>query len=223
MIELKNIVEDIVLELIDSMDESRSGEINKNQKREIAAYVLNRIRPMYITSNRGFTNLIVKYQNDPQFLADLMTQVNEAKKIIKRSNLDSLDDEVKVDLDKNKLHYILPKIYGKLISTRMMAPVEEAEVALYINHELGVSFFGRWKNPVMLKPRDEGIFSFAPSPILAGSPYQKKVFDIAIKIKKDDKEFEKVFQYETTPSIIDNLSIDFNENILQVEDIYIGL
>lgn len=118
MVELKNIVEDIVFDFIDTTDEVKNGEINKNQKREIVAYVLNRVKPMYITSNKGFTNLIVKYQNDPQFIADIMLQLSEAIKVIKKSYS---ADEIIEKLDKGIPHYIFPKIYGKVISSKSYA------------------------------------------------------------------------------------------------------
>ncbi len=138
MVELKNIVEDIVFDFIDSSDESKSNQINKNQKREIAAFVLNRIKPMYITSNKGFTNLIVKYQNDPQFIADIMLHISEAIKVIKKSYS---ADEIREKLNKETPYYIFPKIYGKIISSKNMLPIIKAEITLYIDQEIAVNLF----------------------------------------------------------------------------------
>lgn len=219
MIELKNIVEDIVLDLIDLTDEMKEGKINKNQKREIAAYVLNRVKPMYITSNKGFTNSIVQYQKDPQLVADIMLHISQAVKMVKKTySTDNLLEE----LDKEKMYFIFPKIYGKVISSRTMMPVESAEVTLQIDSSPAKNIFGLWKNPTEILPIDDGIFSFAPLPEVATAPYEKRVFTLELIVKVDGKKHNKIFHYETEPELLYNLENDFHENILQLEDIYIA-
>jgi competence protein ComFB len=220
MIELKNIVEDIVLDMIDGTDEVKEGKINKNQKREIAAYVLNRVKPMYITSNKGFTNSIVQYQKDPQLLADIMLHISQAVKIVKKTYS---TDNLLEDLDKEKMYFIFPKIYGKVISSRTMMPVESADVTLKIDSRPAKNIFGLWKNPTEILPIDDGIFSFAPLPETANPPYEKRTFTLELIVQVDGKKHNKIFHYETEPELLYNLENDFHENILQLEDIYIAL
>lgn len=219
MIELKNIVEDIVLDLIDNTDEAKEGNINKNQKREIAAFVLNRVKPMYITSNKGFTNSIVQYQKDPQLLADIMLHISQAVKVVKKTYS---SDNLLEELDKEKPYYIFPKIYGKILSSRTLMPVEKAEVTLLINSKAAKNIFGLWKNPTEVLPMDDGVFSFAPLPETATPPYRKNVFHVELIIKVDGKKFSKILSIELQPALLYNLENDFHENILQVEDIYIA-
>lgn len=217
MVELKNIVEDMVFDLVDGLDEVRSGEINKNQKQEIAAYALNRIKPMYITSNKGFTNLMVKYQNDPQFLADMMVHISEALKVVKKSTAPDVRTAV---LDESKLHYVFPKLYGKIISSRDMLPLSEGRVALKIDDGLSQSRYDLWKNPAEITPRDEGIFSFAPQPIEAQPPFQKRSFIFSITVSVSGKEYDYRFQVESVPVLLTSLEADVHENVMQLEDIY---
>lgn len=219
MIELKNIVEDIVLDQIDNTDESREGKINKNQKREIAAYVLNRVKPMYITSNKGFTNSIVQYQKDPQLVTDIMLHISQAIKIVKKTySTDNLLEE----LDKEKMYFIFPKIYGKVISSRTMMPVEKANVTLHIDTKPAKNIFGLWKNPTEILPIDDGIFSFAPLPEVAVPPYEKRTFTLELVIDINGKKHNKIYHYDAEPELLYNLENDFHENILQLEDIYIA-
>ena len=219
MIELKNIVEDIVLDLIDNTDEAKEGNINKNQKREIAAFVLNRVKPMYITSNKGFTNSIVQYQKDPQLLADIMLHISQAVKVVKKTYS---SDNLLEELDKEKPYYIFPKIYGKILSSRTLMPVEKAEVTLLINSKAAKNIFGLWKNPTEVLPMDDGVFSFAPLPETATPPYRKNVFHVELIIKVDGKKFSKILSIELQPTLLYNLENDFHKNILQVKNVYIA-
>ncbi|MFN3659736.1 MAG: late competence development ComFB family protein, partial [Brevinematales bacterium] len=82
MTQLKNILEDIVWHRIEEMEEARAGILSPMQKVEMAAYVLNRMRPLYTTSSRGFVYMIQKYENDPQFLADIWVLLSQALKIV---------------------------------------------------------------------------------------------------------------------------------------------
>jgi len=218
MMELKNILEDIVFDLIDNLDEVKNGEIDKNQKKEMAAYVLNRMKPMYITSNKGFNNLIVKYRNDPQFTADIMLRISEALKVVKKVSPKS---EVYNNFEKDKFYYVFPKIYGKIISARDLMPIENAVVTLLIDNEIAGNLFELWRNPTEIAPVDEGIFSFAPRPILAESSDKKRDFLITISIKYDSKNYEKVIHYEAEPSLLNVNLHDYHENVIQVEDIYV--
>ncbi len=217
MQDLKNIVEDIVIEQIDKLDENKQGEIDINQKKEIAAYVLNRIKPMYITSNKGFTNLISTYRNDPQFITDIIIKINEALKVVKKSNLKLS----KIELEREKLYYVFPKIYGRVLSLKTLTPIQEGMVSLYINEILVESLFQLWKNPTEILPIDNGVYSFAPKPVLAHSPYEKRTFVLKINIQSHENNYEKVFFYDITPSPLTNIKTDFHENVLQIEDIYV--
>lgn len=224
MIELKNIIEDIVLDLIDGTDEARAGLLNKNQKREIAAFVLNRTKPMYITSNKGFTNSIVTVQKDPQLAADIMMNISQAVKVVRKSYPgDKEADNLIEELDKEKMYYIIPKVYGKILSSRNLMPVGNAVVTLNINGQPARNLFGLWKNPTEILPQDEGIFSFAPLPETAEPPYDRKVFALELAIEIDGRRFNKILSYESQPAPLYNLENDFHENILQVEDIYVAL
>jgi competence protein ComFB len=218
MVELKNIAEDIVFDLIDGLNDTRNGALDKNQRKEIAAFVLNRLKPMYITSNKGFNNVIVKYQKDPQFVADIMLRISEALKIVKKS---SINYDISENLKRDRLYYIFPKIYGRIVSSKELLPLDEARVSLFIDNNTAETLFDFWKNPTEISPRDEGIFSFAPKPIIADPPFERKSFILSIRIEKGQEKYDKVFSYDSIPSLpMENYS-ELSENVLQLEDIYV--
>ncbi len=218
MLEVKNIVEDVIMDVIRDLDEVKQGEIKQSQIIEIASYVLNRTHPMYITSNRGFTNMISRYKNDPQFLADIMLLVNDAMKVIRLTNISSVK---KKELDYNVPYYVLPKLYGKIISSQTYLPLESADVTLYLDSNVADSLFEDWKNPLNISKQDNGIYTFAPFPVKAQAPFSPRSFTLKIVVKKGEKEFEKTVQYEAVPIILQNMELDFHENVMPLEDIYV--
>lgn len=219
MVEIKNIIEDIALEILENSDEAGSGNLSRTQRKEVLAYALNRIKPMYITSNKGFTNVINRYQNDPQFLADIMVQLSEAIRVVKKT---IAPDPVLESTDENTPYYTFPKIYGKIISSRTLMVLDNATVTIFIDSEPAGSFVESWKNPQKLTNRDEGIFSFGPKPIKAVAPYKAREFLIKILIENGGKSHEKVLTYTSAPVFLQNLKTEFFENVLQIEDIYVN-
>ncbi|NPV01017.1 MAG: late competence development ComFB family protein [Brevinematales bacterium] len=220
MLELKNILEDVVMDVINDLENSKQGSITQNQKVELASYVLNRIKPMYITSDRGFTNIVNKYKNDPQFLADIMIRVDEALKLVKKTSISAQNDQ---DFDKSKPYFIFPKIIGRVISSRSMMPVEDATAQLFINGKLSKMEFSDWNNPVVLKKGDDGSYSFAPAPQPADSAGQTTRFEIKIQIEKEGKVDSKFLSLELKSDFIQNVQIQFKENVLRVEDFYVAM
>lgn len=218
MLELKNILEDIVLQTIDQMDEARKGEIHGNQKIELASYVLNRLQPMYATSNKGFTHIVRKYQNDPQFLADLMVKLHEGVKIVQKTKLSGPPAN---GLKKGQAYYIFPRIYGKAISSKTMGFLESGRVTFYIESRPAKTLYSAWTNPLDIIPEDEGIFSFAPMPIEAPEGNRTRIFSFKIVIEKDGFHYEKYVSYHALSTVYNGSESEIAENALQTEDIYV--
>ncbi len=218
MLELKNIIEDLVEELIGQMDEVKDGKLHENQKIELASYVLNRVKPMYITSSKGFAHIIKKYQNDPQFLADLMVMLNEGCKVIQKTKLSGPPSH---ELKKGTAYFFLPRIYGKVISSRTMLFVDEAKLTLYIDSEIAATHYSAWTNPLQLQPDADGIFSFAPMPISAAKTDETRTFQFKIVIQKEHHHYEKYISYQAISVVYNGLESEVIENALQTEDIYV--
>lgn len=218
MLELKNILEDIVLQIVDELDESKIGQLELNQKIELASYALNRLQPMYITSNRGFSHIIKKYKNDPQFLADVMVKVDEGLRVVMRTRI---SEKASATIESGRHYYLLPRIYGKIISSKTLMYVDKAKVSLYIDGELSRAIYSSWPNPLELSHESEGIYSFAPRPIEANQKEGVHTFQLKIVIENDGKAFEKFAKYAAHSVYIENVELDYNENAMQVEDVYV--
>lgn len=307
--ELRNITESILIDFIDNLDDVKNNQINKNQKVELIAYTLNRLKPNYVTSNKGFLNHLVKFKNDPQYFADMMVQVSNGLKLVKQKDtsndqseksdfqllrniteyivvemVDSFENimdnqkfelfayvlnrlnplyitsdnkfpeimskwkndsefikEVKTKikegliavsklspakekeerLDLTVPYYGFPKILGKIISSVSFMYLESGTITLLINSQATPSRFSDMNNPLEMTPEDKGIFSFAPKPIRAEKVLDKKQFIITLIIQQGDNKYEKIIPYEVESELGDNLHMHFDENIIQIDDIYV--
>ncbi len=112
--ELRNITESILVDLVDSLEDVKNKIINKNQKLELIAYVLNRLKPVYVTSSKGFMNVLVKFQNDPQFYADMMVQLNDGLIAVKNMISDQLIPDDDFQLLRNITEYIVVDMVNEL-------------------------------------------------------------------------------------------------------------
>ncbi|MCX7883246.1 MAG: late competence development ComFB family protein [Brevinematales bacterium] len=216
MAELKNILEDIVWHRIEEMEESKKGILSPLQKVEMAAYVLNRMRPLYTTSSRGFVYMIQKYENDPQFLADIWVLLSQAVKIVQRSK----DTEVgSPSLQEGKLYYFFPRIYGRVLEGKTMAPIEDGEVSLWQGESLVPSYYAKWYNPYHIKPDEGGWYAFAPFPEEAHEKKSRE-FTFIIQVNTFSKRHLYSFSLEVQPREWRMGEEVFGE-VFEVPDIYI--
>lgn len=216
--ELLNIAEEVVRQIITELDETVSGDLDEGQKLELASFVLNRTKPLYFTSNKGFTYLIEQYEHDPQFLADVMVKINEGLKIIQKTSMSSGNLPA---LKEGASYYFFPRIYGKVLSSRSMMWLEEAKISLFIDGELAEMASGAWPNPLILNAKNHGLYSFFPMPVLAFEDSAHE-FKIKIVVEADCRgvETKKYTSFYSIPVIVGSGELRWGEDALQIEDIY---
>lgn len=217
MAQLKNILEDIVWHRIEEMEEVKAGILSPTQKVEMAAYVLNRMRPLYTTSSRGFVYMIQKYESDPQFLADIWVLLSQALKIVQRSG--EGEKTPQHVLEEGKAYYFFPKIYGRVLEGRTMAPIEDGEVSLFLEEKLVPSYYVKWYNPYHIKPDEGGWYAFAPLPEEAQDTSEKE-FVFAIQVNTFSKRHQYSFSLKVAPRVWKSGDEVFEE-MFEVPDIYV--
>jgi|YNPMSStandDraft_2_1061718.scaffolds.fasta_scaffold00825_5 hypothetical protein len=189
MIELKNLLENIVWHMIESLDVSKRGELSYARKVEMAAYVLNRMKPLYVTSGRGFVYMLQKYENDPQFQADIWVLLSQALKIVERTKeIESSENA----LQPGGYYYFFPRMYGRVIDGRTMTPLEEGEVSLFCDGKLVPSYYIKWYNPYHIRPDEGGWYAFAPMPVVA-EPKSTREFVFVVRVNTIRKTHEYSF------------------------------
>jgi len=174
--ELKNYQEDIVLDAIHIALEDRPDILHDQRAvTDIAAYVLNRLPPRYITSERGFIRLASEQlENDPgsRHMVNVVTVlvlINQAVEYIetRRPVRQQAEAKRRAELEPDDVAPIhnFPQIIGQVRDAGNGKSLYGAVVALYIDDALAETADPGWPNPVMTSAQTRGYFSFWPRPM----------------------------------------------------------
>ncbi|MDR0629121.1 MAG: late competence development ComFB family protein [Treponema sp.] len=155
---------------------------------DIICYVLNRMEPHYVVSNRGLARVAresIKYQ---QKAADIVSLIYKGMNQVQHHMRPFTEHTVRADSFWNdpKPIFIVPAIIGRIFNGMNFAPLEEAQIELRHEQRLVPMVDSNWQNPYNLVSSIAGIFTFLPSPLPADSTgiQQKLGFSLAIKAPK---------------------------------------
>jgi competence protein ComFB len=176
---LKNYQEDVVLRAIEiALEDSPELLEDGVFVNDVAAYVLNRIPPRYVMSERGFLRMALEHAdetNQDKSLAnviELMILVNQGLDLVRsrRSDsppprpavrgaegLDSVSDDPRVEYVHN-----YPQIIGRVVDGTTGSPVVGAKVSMHLDGDLVPPAAPGWQNPYRTTDKTRGHFSFWP-------------------------------------------------------------
>jgi competence protein ComFB len=191
---------------------------------DTACYVLNRIPPRYIVSDRG----VARTETDPfarqQKEADIVALVYEGIKQINHNQRSSFSHKNPAP-DKNARNtepvFNIPTILGRLFNGLDFSPMSGITVELRRNGELVDMKDINWQNPYNLVPNTEGAFAFWPVPIPAQAVNLHKIFEFSIKVEAPG--FETLNHFFQIPVISDVLSVNSisMSHMVKLPDLYI--
>lgn len=197
---VKNYQEDIVLHVLDIVLE-KQPELKSDITffNDVAAYVLNRIPPKYIMSERGFTRLaslhLLNERNGQGMvsLVELVGLINRGIEIVKgrrkapvERELFSYSEiglpEVKVpDARDTEYFHNFPQIIGRVVDESTRKPVYNACVTLYIDGEKALPAEPGWINPYITNIATEGVYSFWPQALKHKAQSKKSEVQVTIE------------------------------------------
>ena len=176
---LKNYQEDVVLRAIqialEDAAELLEDEVFVN---DVAAYVLNRVPPRYVMSERGFLRMALEHSEDQDHskslanVIELMILVNQGVELVRsrrvsepfeRDPLDGTegfadgDEEPRVVFIHN-----YPQIIGRVVDATTGGPVPGARVTMHIDGDIVPPAAPGWQNPYLTSDHTRGHFSFWP-------------------------------------------------------------
>lgn len=176
---LKNYNEDLVLDTVKIVLKDRADvRPTRSFLLDVAAYVLNRTPPKYITSERGFTREVVQATGNGNGegrrlvnVIELITCVNRAIDVVARRRREGAPSRAgrtipspAADSGEARLTYFynMPHIFGRIVDARDGKPVISAEATLWINDKMAPPAETGWRNPFFTNKQTSGYFSFWP-------------------------------------------------------------
>ncbi len=157
---VKNIKEDIIYNIVNEVLKSDNDIKNLNlHKDDIVAYILNRIPPKYITSERGVLHGKLEARYIIQQKTDILLLLYEAVEVFsKRRPTEQGDEDNDVDMDKCRF----PHIFGEILEETTFTIVPDVEVSLLYHGKSSEMINRGWKNPYITNKATMGFCHFWP-------------------------------------------------------------
>ena len=201
--EFHNTVEDTVIarvsEIFDALESKENPEkfCTCNQCRtDIICYVLNRMPPNYIISNRGASRFKWESFEKQQQLADIAAMIHDGLRRVnhnQRPNFNHFTEEGKADSGSRYPVFNIPTIIGRIFNGNNFAPLADVDVELLYEGELAQMKDANWQNPCRIVPHNDGTFSFWPAPVKASELDEQKVINYSIRVT--DPEYETLIHF----------------------------
>jgi competence protein ComFB len=208
IMEIHNISEDIVFTTVQTIFDSLRKKNNAeglclcNQcKVDTICYVLNRIEPKYIVSNRGITRIEQDWINRQQTEADVATLVYKGVRVVNHNQRptslhDQMEEEHKVA---NNPAFDIPTIVGRVFDGNTFAPLTGVSVELRYGNEIVPMRNSNWQNPFTLIEHTPGAFSFWPIPVPAEAEGIHRI--IVYSLKVESPQYETMIHHLKIPSV----------------------
>lgn len=201
--QLKNYQEDIVLKAIDiALEERPELQDDPAAVNDVAAYVLNRLPPRYIMSERGFTRLAAEHLDENSgslgSMIGILVLVNQGIDVVTRRRKPRSAEggrPISVEEQLSPVHN-LPQVFGKVIDAETGAAVHGASVRLSIDGQTAVPAESGWPNPFVTQRSTNGYYSFWPAPVRNNSEIQS--FTLSLDVDHPDYQPARVEKLITT-------------------------
>jgi competence protein ComFB len=195
--EFQNTSENVVIQAVQNIFE----EIEKNGNPEkyclcyqcrvdTICYVLNRVEPHYIVSNRGMTRIDPHSINRQQMEADITALIYKGLRLVNHNqrSTSSHDGPSAPPVRFNLPLFDVPSMTGRIYNGVSFEPVIGIDVSLYCDGELVQMRNANWQNPYTINSNTPGAYSFWSIPIVADIPDITKEFNFSIKVNSDNYE-----------------------------------
>jgi competence protein ComFB len=176
---------------------------------DTACYVLNRLAPRYIVSNRGVARVEQESFEHQQKIADIASLVYEGIRRVNHNQRPNFQHSVpnkEVLKDYNSPMFNIPTIVGRLFNGINFAPVADVTVELRRNGDLVRMKDANWQNPYNLIPNTMGTFTFWPTAIPAEGINVHKTFEYSVKVEAPG--FEILHHFFKVPAISELHTVD---------------
>jgi competence protein ComFB len=221
--EIYNLMEDYVKHAIKVLLDDKEGICKCEQCRmDMVCYCLNKTKPRYVISSRGFVHTRNEKRENMQMNIDILALGQEAVDVISsmpRHEQKIKTDNAEVKKEIGKSYFFFPVFVGRVVDEEFQA-LSNAKVTLTFadSGERAEMIGDYWKNPTTLVPAMDGTFSFHALPLPADEINIKKKFKFCLEIEKEGYETAcKYFEIDIISSI-SSRELDIAANFHQIED-----
>jgi competence protein ComFB len=205
--DIHNTTEDIVFSSIKTIfsEIQKSGNVEKfclceQCQLDTVCYVLNRMEPHYIVSNRGITRIEQDSVTWQQVEADIASLIYRGLRVVNHNQRPTAPhDGSAVEAAGTGPAFDIPVIVGRLFDGVTFAPLSGVTVRLCGS---GGSVSMRnlnWQNPFTLVSNTPGTFTFWPAPVPAVAADIHETFEYSLKIEAPG--YETLIHFFKIPTV----------------------
>ncbi|MDR0495287.1 MAG: late competence development ComFB family protein [Treponema sp.] len=220
--EIHNVSEDIVFSSVEKIFATIKESGNTGGlclcdqcKLDTICYTLNRVKPLYIVSNRGMTRIEQDWTEKQQTAADIAALISKGVVLVnhnQRPTCSHSEDEVIVSTILAEAAFSIPTIIGRLFDGETFDPLSGVTVELRSGGEIVPMRNQNWQNPFTLIANTPGSFTFWPAPVPADAPGVHRTFGYSLKI--ESTQYETMTHFFKVPAIS---SSQFSHNTLSLD------
>jgi competence protein ComFB len=193
---IHNNTEDLVIAVVNNICDTLEKEAGKTTdictcdqcRLDAVCYVLNRVAPNYIVSNRGAARTGQETLEWQQKKADITALAYEGILRVSHNLRPSHKSITGTAAAAGKFVYNIPVIMGRLFNGLNFAPMADVEIDLYSDNELAVMKDQNWQNPYKLVANTQGMYTFWPTPIKAKALDETHTFEFSLRIEAEGLE-----------------------------------
>ncbi len=188
---------------------------------DTTAYVLNRLKPRYVVSEKGITH--AETEAGSQLDADLDFLIIEGIKKVSSVRRSFHGKEELFDTEINELEsaFNFPIFYGAVYDGNTFKPMASGFVTLKCDTAEIEMLDETWLNPYELHSQTKGAFTFWVKPLTAEHYDEEKTYNFLLEVRADNYETTKyAFSYHISSSKQLEAKPD-TTNRFKIEDIYL--
>jgi len=154
-----NIMEDIVGNVVNQViNNEKTAATESIMKDDIVAYVLNRINPRYVTSERGILHGTIEVRHQTQNKTDILFLIYEAIDVISSRRTTSEKNN-----EKSAKRKTLPHIVGEVLEETTFSTVPDVKLTLFHEDQIVPMIDSNWMNPYITQKATRGYYHFWPT------------------------------------------------------------
>jgi competence protein ComFB len=202
--QMQDLVVSLVTEIFDAerLTEKRSFCVCSQCRLDVSCYVLNRVQPRYVISERGVAHTESLYSQQVQENADIVTLIHEGIERVSSSKRPffshTTDDSFRPE---QGAVYNFPMVKGRIFNGNNFEPISQVDVALKADSEMVAMADPNWQNPCHIYESSSGAFFFLPSPTSAAKPGDQKSFQFEVIV--EDDRFDALHHFFSMTSVAD--------------------
>jgi competence protein ComFB len=166
-------------------------------KQDISAYVLNRVPPRYVTSERGILHGKLEARFQFQQKTDIIFLIHEALEVIKSRRDTPSSKDISERVETREVFF--PHIIGEVLEETTFSIIPDVEVTLLFKNMPVKMADSSWENPYKTGRGTLGYYHFWPDPEATKTALgEEALFSIRFRHPRfEEKEFD--IEIKTVP------------------------